>query len=177
MGDSASETRTPGRSPTVLHRAQKVGRAASGGGGRREKSSRRKTRGDGGRGVRPRIHSIHHGSYEHHIKIPRNKLGMLYGMDDACSPQRPAAFPIKNASSPRPFPFAMPFPPSFLSFAPPPPRSQFLRNINIWDKRTERPNVAGVPIRSKNGAPSRKGAWSMAKRPRQAKKKSTPPPA
>ena len=35
---------------------------------------------------------------------------------------------------------------------------------NIWKKRTEHPNVGGVSIRSRNGAPSRKGcAWSMAK--------------
>ena len=32
---------------------------------------------------------------------------------------------------------------------------QFL--CNIWKKRTERPNVGGVSIRSRNGAPSRKG--------------------
>ena len=32
---------------------------------------------------------------------------------------------------------------------------QFLRSI--WKKRNERPNVGGVPIRSRNGAPSRKG--------------------
>ena len=28
---------------------------------------------------------------------------------------------------------------------------------NIWQKRNERPNVGGVSIRSRNGAPSRKG--------------------
>ena len=28
---------------------------------------------------------------------------------------------------------------------------------NIWEKRNERRNVAGVSIRSRNGAPSRKG--------------------
>ena len=28
---------------------------------------------------------------------------------------------------------------------------------NIWKKRSERPNVGGVSIRSRNGAPSRKG--------------------
>ena len=28
---------------------------------------------------------------------------------------------------------------------------------NIWKKRNERPNVVGVSIRSRNGAPSRKG--------------------
>ena len=28
---------------------------------------------------------------------------------------------------------------------------------NIWKKRNERPNVGGVSIRSRNGAPSRKG--------------------
>ena len=32
---------------------------------------------------------------------------------------------------------------------------QFL--CNIWKKRIERPNVGGVSIRSRNGAPSRKG--------------------
>ena len=32
---------------------------------------------------------------------------------------------------------------------------QFL--CNIWKKRNERPNVGGVSIRSRNGAPSRKG--------------------
>ena len=32
---------------------------------------------------------------------------------------------------------------------------QFL--CDIWKKRNERPNVGGVYIRSKNGAPSRKG--------------------
>ena len=36
-------------------------------------------------------------------------------------------------------------------------------NINIglqciiWEQRTERPNVGGVSVRSRNGAPSRKG--------------------
>ena len=37
---------------------------------------------------------------------------------------------------------------------------------NIWKKRNERPNIRGVSIRSKNGAPSRKGCvvkWSMVK--------------
>ena len=28
---------------------------------------------------------------------------------------------------------------------------------NIWKKRNERPNVGGVSIKSRNGAPSRKG--------------------
>ena len=32
---------------------------------------------------------------------------------------------------------------------------QFL--VSIWKKRNERPNVGGVAIRSRNGAPSRKG--------------------
>ena len=32
---------------------------------------------------------------------------------------------------------------------------QFL--CNMWKKRNERPNVGGVSIRSRNGAPSRKG--------------------
>ena len=32
---------------------------------------------------------------------------------------------------------------------------QFLRST--WKKRNERPNVGGVSIRSRNGAPSRKG--------------------
>ena len=32
---------------------------------------------------------------------------------------------------------------------------QFL--CNIWKKRNERPNIGGVSIRSRNGAPSRKG--------------------
>ena len=32
---------------------------------------------------------------------------------------------------------------------------QFL--CNIWKKGNERPNVGGVSIRSRNGAPSRKG--------------------
>ena len=32
---------------------------------------------------------------------------------------------------------------------------QFL--YNIWKKHNERPNVGGVSIRSRNGAPSRKG--------------------
>ena len=32
---------------------------------------------------------------------------------------------------------------------------QFL--CSIWKKRNERPNVGGVSIRSRNGAPSRKG--------------------
>ena len=32
---------------------------------------------------------------------------------------------------------------------------QFL--CNTWKKRNERPNVGGVPVRSRNGAPSRKG--------------------
>ena len=30
-------------------------------------------------------------------------------------------------------------------------------SCNIWKKRNERPNVGGVSIRSRNGAPSRKG--------------------
>ena len=34
---------------------------------------------------------------------------------------------------------------------------------NIWKKRNERPNFGGVSIRSKNGAPSRKGCVSMVK--------------
>ena len=34
-------------------------------------------------------------------------------------------------------------------------RKQLL--CNIWKKRNERPNVGGVSIRSRNGAPSRKG--------------------
>ena len=32
---------------------------------------------------------------------------------------------------------------------------QFL--CSIWKKRNERPNVGGVSVRSRNGAPSRKG--------------------
>ena len=28
---------------------------------------------------------------------------------------------------------------------------------NIWEKRNEHPNVGGVSIKSRNGAPSRKG--------------------
>ena len=38
---------------------------------------------------------------------------------------------------------------------------QFL--CNIRKKRNERPNVGGASIRSRNGAPSRKDAWSMVK--------------
>ena len=34
---------------------------------------------------------------------------------------------------------------------------QFLCSIYIWKNRNERPNVRGVSIRSRNGAPSRKG--------------------
>ena len=34
---------------------------------------------------------------------------------------------------------------------------------NICNKRNERPNVGGVSIRSRNGAPSRRDAWSMVK--------------
>ncbi|CAM9863446.1 unnamed protein product [Laminaria digitata] len=30
-------------------------------------------------------------------------------------------------------------------------------SVNIWKKRIERPNVVGVCIRSRTGAPSRKG--------------------
>ena len=37
---------------------------------------------------------------------------------------------------------------------------KLLRNI-IWKKCHERPNVEGVSIRSRNGAPSRKGCVSM----------------
>ena len=37
---------------------------------------------------------------------------------------------------------------------------QFL--CNIWKKRNERPNVGGVSIRGRNGAPSRRDAWSLA---------------
>ena len=35
-------------------------------------------------------------------------------------------------------------------------RKQFI--CSIWKKRTEHPNVGGVFIRSRNGAPSRKGS-------------------
>ena len=38
---------------------------------------------------------------------------------------------------------------------------QFL--CSIRKKRNERPNVGGVSIRSRNGAPSRRDAWSMVK--------------
>ena len=30
-------------------------------------------------------------------------------------------------------------------------------HCNIWKKRNERPNIGGASIRSRNGAPSRKG--------------------
>ena len=44
--------------------------------------------------------------------------------------------------------------------------------------RNERPNVGGVSIRSRNGAPCRKrGAWSMVKRLRQATNEYAPPPS
>ena len=50
---------------------------------------------------------------------------------------------------------------------------QFL--CNIWKKRNERRNVGGVPVRSRNGAPSRKGdAWSMV-RLLQGKQRINPP--
>ena len=34
---------------------------------------------------------------------------------------------------------------------------------SIWKKRNERPKVGGVSTRSRNGAPSLKGPWSMVK--------------
>ena len=34
---------------------------------------------------------------------------------------------------------------------------RFLCNLNFWKKRNEHPNVGVVSIRSRNGAPSRKG--------------------
>ena len=48
---------------------------------------------------------------------------------------------------------------------PPPPRTlpalgydkQTVVMQHIWKNRNERPNVGGVSIRSRNGAPSRKG--------------------
>ena len=36
-------------------------------------------------------------------------------------------------------------------------RMSILFFCNIWKKRNERPNVGGVSIRNRNGAPSRKG--------------------
>ena len=45
----------------------------------------------------------------------------------------------------------------------------------IWKKRNERQNVGGVSIRSRNGAPSRKGC-AVVKRLRQATNEYPPPP-
>ena len=39
--------------------------------------------------------------------------------------------------------------------------NQFI--CSIWKKRNEHPNVGGVSIRSRNGAPSETDAWSMVK--------------
>ena len=50
---------------------------------------------------------------------------------------------------------------------------QFL--CNTLKKRNERPNVGGVSIRSGNGTPSRRDAWSMVKRLRQATNEYAPP--
>ena len=47
---------------------------------------------------------------------------------------------------------------------------------NTWNQRNERPTVGGVSIRSRNGAPSRKGYVTVKRQTTKAsKKKSTPP--
>ena len=46
---------------------------------------------------------------------------------------------------------------------------------NSWKKRTERPTVGGVSIRSRNGAPSRKGYVVIGHMTQASKKMSTPP--
>ena len=51
---------------------------------------------------------------------------------------------------------------------------QFL--CNIWKKRNERPNVGVVSIRSRNGAPSRKGCVVNAQMTKASNKMSTPSP-
>ena len=50
---------------------------------------------------------------------------------------------------------------------------QFL--CSTWKKGNERPNVGGVSIRSRNGAPSRKECVSMVELPRQAINEYAPP--
>ena len=36
-------------------------------------------------------------------------------------------------------------------------KQNYLCNVLVWKKRNQRPNIGGVFIRSRNGAPSRKG--------------------
>ena len=52
---------------------------------------------------------------------------------------------------------------------------QFL--CSIWKKRNERPNVGGVSIRSRNGAPSRKGCVVNGQMTKTSDKRVRPPPA
>ena len=47
---------------------------------------------------------------------------------------------------------------------------------NTWKKRNERPNVGGVSIRSKNGAPSRKGRVVNGQMTKASNKRVRPPP-
>ena len=47
---------------------------------------------------------------------------------------------------------------------------------NVWKTRNERPNVGGVSIRSRNGAPLIRDAWLMAMRLKQATIEYVPPP-
>ena len=51
---------------------------------------------------------------------------------------------------------------------------QFL--CSIWKKRNERPNVGGVSIESRNGAPSRKGCAVNGQITKQATNEYAPPP-
>ena len=51
---------------------------------------------------------------------------------------------------------------------------QFL--CSIWKKRNERPNIEGVSIRSRNGAPSRKGCVVNGQITKASKKLAPPPP-
>ena len=48
---------------------------------------------------------------------------------------------------------------------------------NTWKKRNERPNVGGVSIRSRNGAPSRGGCVVHGQVTKQATNEYAPPPA
>ena len=50
------------------------------------------------------------------------------------------------------------------------------KNVIIWKKRDERPNVRGVSVRSRNGAPSRKGCMVNGQTTKASNKRVRPPP-
>ena len=52
---------------------------------------------------------------------------------------------------------------------------QFLCNMLVWEKRNERRHVGGVSIRSRNGAPSRKGRVVNAQMTKASNKRVRPP--